>query len=78
VLVSPARARARTRVGITIEGRGMCKVFVDFGDGNEQTVQGQLPSRISHTYARPGRYEVFVWTEAPCNGDASGVVQIDR
>ena len=78
VVISPTRARARASVNVTIEGRGTCKVFVDFGDGNEQTVQGQLPSRISHTFARPGRYEVFVWTEAPCSGDASGVVQIDR
>lgn len=78
LVMSPGRARARTRVNLTIEGRGSCKVFVDFADGNEQTIEGQLPLRISYSFARPGRYEVFVWTEAPCNGDAGGVVQIDR
>ncbi len=78
LVISPERARARTRIGITIEGRGTCRVFLDFADGNEQTIEGALPVRIFHTFARPGRYEVFAWTEAPCNGDAGGVVQIDR
>ena len=78
VVVAPLRARARTRVNITIEGRGTCRVFVDFGDGDEQTYDGELPVRISHTFTRPGSYEVFAWTELPCSGDASGVVQIAR
>ena len=78
LMISPGRARSRTRVNITIEGTGSCRVFVDFGDGNEQTIEGQLPARISHSFMRPGRYEVFAWTEAPCTGDAAGVVQIDR
>lgn len=78
LVISPDRARARTRVNITIEGRGSCRVFIDFADGNEQTIEGQLPTRITHTFTRPGRYEVFAWTEAPCTGDASAIVQIDR
>ena len=78
LIISPARARPRANVNITIEGRGTCKVFVDFGDGNEQTLEGQLPRRITHSFARPGRYEVFAWTEAPCSGDATGVVDVIR
>lgn len=78
LVISPTRARVQTRVSITIEGRGTCRVFVDFADGNEQTIDGQLPVRISHTFTRPGSYEVFAWTEAPCTGDAGGTVAVDR
>jgi hypothetical protein len=78
LVISPQRTRARAVVNITIEGRGGWRVFVDFDDGKEQTIEGQLPLRVSHTFVRPGRYEVFAWTEAPCRGDGSGVVQIDR
>ena len=78
LVISPARARAQSRIAITIEGRGTCRVFLDFSDGNEQAIEGALPVKIFHTFTRAGNYEVFAWTEAPCSGDASGVVQIDR
>ena len=78
LVVSPDRARIRSRISVTIEGRGTCRVFVDFDDGNEQTIEGPLPLRIVHSYARPGRYDVFAWTDPPCTGDASRIVQIER
>lgn len=78
VVVSPSPAVVRSRVSIRIEGRGTCPVTVDFGDGNEESVDAALPVRLFHTYARPGRYEVFAWTESPCTGDASSTVEIRR
>lgn len=78
LVVSPDRARTRSRVSITIQGRGTCRVLVDFGDGNERTIEGSFPVQIVHSYARPGRYEVFAWTDSPCSGDATGIIQIER
>ena len=78
LVVTPNPARSQSRVSIAIEGRGTCPVTVRFGDGSEEAVEGALPIRVVHRYARPGRYEVFAWTTAPCTGDASGVVEIRR
>ncbi|MEO6213467.1 MAG: hypothetical protein ABIP65_07545 [Vicinamibacterales bacterium] len=78
LVVSPSQAPTQSRVNIRIEGRGTCPVTVDFGDGEEQFIEAALPVRIFHSYARPGNYEVFAWTEAPCTGDASAVIQIRR
>jgi hypothetical protein len=78
LVISPNPALPQSRVSFAIEGRGTCTVRVRFGDGAEESVEGALPLRVSHRYARPGRYEVFAWAAAPCTGDASGEVQIRR
>lgn len=78
VVVSPNPVRAQSRVNLAIEGTGTCPVTVDFGDGTDQSMEGTLPLRVFHTYARPGRYEVFTWSNAPCAGDATAVVQVRR
>jgi hypothetical protein len=78
VVVSPNPALPQSRVSIAVEGSGTCPVTVDFGDGADQSIEGTLPLRVFHSYARPGRYEVFAWTEAPCSGDARTVVQVRR
>jgi len=78
VVVAPNPAPVQSRVSIAIEGSGTCPVTVDFGDGTDQSIEGTLPLRVFHSYARPGRYEVFTWTAAPCTGEASAVVQIRR
>lgn len=78
LVVSPDPARTRSRVSLRIEGRGTCQVTVDFGDGNEESIEGQLPVRIFHTYARPGRYEIHATTASPCSGDARTVLQVRR
>ena len=78
LVVSPAQALTGARVSIAIEGHGTCGVTVDFGDGNEESIEAALPARIFHRYARPGRYEVFAWTASPCRGDASAIVQVRR
>ncbi len=76
LVVSPSPAQIRSRVTISIEGRGTCPITVDFGDGNEESIEAALPAQVFHRYARPGRYEVFAWTQSPCSGDASAVIQV--
>ncbi|CAN5677042.1 hypothetical protein BH18ACI5_BH18ACI5_28910 [soil metagenome] len=78
LVISPNPAAIQSRVSIAIEGSGTCPVTVDFGDGTDQSIEGTLPLRVLHSYARPGRYEVFAWSEAPCTGDAGAVVQVRR
>lgn len=78
LVVFPDPARMRSNVTLTIEGRGTCRVTVDLDDGNEQTVEGRLPVRIVHRYARAGRYDVFAWAAAPCSGDAGVVIRVER
>jgi len=78
LVAEPNPAAPRARVSIRIEGSGTCRVTVDFDDGAEEAIEGALPLRIFHSYARPGRYEVFAWTESPCSGDAGAVIQVRR
>jgi plastocyanin len=74
--ISPNPAATQARVGFTIDGRGTCPITVDFGDGSDQQIKTLLPAQISHTYARAGRYEIFAWSEAPCRGEATGLVRV--
>ena len=74
--IAPNPATTQARVAFTIDGRGTCPVTVDFGDGTDQQIRTVLPAQISHTYARPGSYEIFAWSEAPCSGEATGSVRV--
>jgi hypothetical protein len=74
--IAPNPATVRTRIAFTIDGRGKCPVTVDFGDGTDQTLEAPLPAKISHTYLRPGLYEVFAWADDPCRGEATGSVRV--
>lgn len=74
--IAPNPAEIRARVSITLDGRGTCPVTVDFADGTDQAVEAPLPATISHTYARPGLYEMFAWAEAPCSGEATASVRV--
>lgn len=78
LVISPSPALTRSRVSVRIEGRGSCAVTVDFGDGSEESIEAALPARIFHSFARPGRYEVVAWTDAPCTGTARALVQVRR
>jgi hypothetical protein len=77
VVVSPSPAQTRSRVSISIEGRGTCSVTVNFGDGNEEAIEAALPARVFHRYVRPGRYEVLARAQSPCSGEASAVIQVE-
>jgi PKD repeat protein len=74
--IAPNPTATRSRVALTIDGRGTCPITVDFGDGTDQAIKTPLPAQISHTYARSGTYEVFAWAEAPCTGEATGSVRV--
>lgn len=76
IKVAPNPVPSRTRATITIDGRGTCPVTVDFGDGRDQAIRAPLPAQISHMYARGGLYEVYAWTEAPCEGEATASVRV--
>jgi hypothetical protein len=76
--VQPRWARPNESIAVTVSGAGTCRMKVDLGDGRSREMTGSLPHRFTHRYASPGDYEVFVWTEAPCVGDATSVVRVRR
>ena len=76
--VQPRWARPNEAVALTVSGAGTCRMKVDLGDGRSREMTGSLPHRFTYRYASPGDYEVFVWTEAPCAGDAASVVRVRR
>jgi hypothetical protein len=78
VEIQPRFARPTEPIAFTIAGSGTCRLRVDLGDGRSREMTAALPHRFTYRYPSPGDYEVFVRTEAPCAGDASGVVRIRR
>jgi len=75
--LSPNPTRPGTPVTITLEGRGGCGVAVDFGDGNNQTLQGELPRRVRHNYLIGGDYPVVATAQAPCTGTHRVVLRVE-
>ena len=73
--VEAGPATDAAEVIVNVEGRGTCRVQLDLGDGTRQTLEGALPARLSHTYAKPGTYELHAVAEDPCRGDVR--LQID-
>jgi hypothetical protein len=63
-------------VTITLDGRGACAVTVEFGDGNAQSVQGELPQRVRHNYPAAGTYTVSAAAQGPCTGAHRTVVNV--
>ncbi|MCA1651928.1 MAG: PKD domain-containing protein [Acidobacteria bacterium] len=76
--VTPNPVPANRPVNILIEGAGNCRVAIDFGDGNTQTVSGTLPRAVSHVYAAPRRYAIEAQAEAPCTGRTHAEVEVRR
>jgi plastocyanin len=56
----------RTPVTITLQGSGSCRIGVDFGDGNSQDLNGQLPLIVRHTYAVAGSYAIVAIPARSC------------
>lgn len=63
---------------VTIDGTGKCAVFVDFGDGQAEKHDVELPAKVRHTYAKSGTYEIHARTQDPCRGEGRVQVQIKR
>lgn len=76
--VTPNPVAANRPVNILIEGAGNCRVSIDFGDGNTQTVSGTLPRAISHVYTVPRAYAIEAQAEAPCTGRTRTQLEVRR
>jgi len=66
------------QVTITIDGRGDCAVALDYGDGTTDKVEGTLPLRRTHKYAKPGSYQLRAVAADPCRGEATLKVEVSR
>lgn len=75
--IAPTPAAVHTAAVITLRGSGNCRVEVDFGDGNTQTVAGELPLTLRHTYALPRRYTVAAVPQSPCTERRSLVLEVN-
>ena len=78
VSVEPGPATDAPEIIATIEGRGACAVMLSFGDGKQQKIEGTLPAKASHTYEKPGTYELHAVAAEPCRGDVRLNVDVRR
>jgi hypothetical protein len=78
VSVEPGPATDAAEIVATIHGRGVCAVMMSFGDGKQQNVEGTLPLKVSHTYEKPGTYELQAVAAEPCRGEVRLSVDVRR
>jgi plastocyanin len=78
VSVEPGPATDAAEIVATIHGRGACVVMMSFGDGKQQKVEGTLPAKVSHTYEKPGTYELHAVAAEPCRGEVLLSVDVRR
>jgi hypothetical protein len=76
--VEPGPSAEAPEVIVNVEGRGTCKVLLDFGDGKQQTLDGALPAKATHRYGGPGSYELHATAESPCRGDLRLNIDVSR
>ena len=74
--VSPASAAPRSRVAITLQGAGPCRMTLDFGDGNTQELNGDLPMSARHAYAAAGSYTIVASPTGRCTERRTTTVAI--
>ena len=74
----PAAAILGEPVTIIVKGTGSCSIVLDFDDGQERRVSGQLPQRVTYRFKEVGAHEVMVWTDEPCTGSGEAVVRVRR
>ena len=73
---TPKVGVVRQPVAINIAGRGACRYTLDFGDGNRQEMNGELPQRVNHTYTVVQAYTVIAAPVAPCAGKFTERLQV--
>lgn len=78
ITVEPGPSTDAPEIIATIDGRGSCVVMVDFGDGMSQKVEGTLPAKVTHIYAKTGTYELHAAAADPCRGDVRLSVDVRR
>jgi PKD repeat protein len=76
--VEPGPSTEAPEVIVNVEGRGNCSVLLDFGDGKQEKLQGELPAKVSHVYGAPGSYELHAAAESPCRGDVRLHIDVKR
>ncbi|MBD0324676.1 MAG: hypothetical protein ICV72_15020 [Aldersonia sp.] len=76
--VEPGASTDAPEIVVNVEGRGTCRVVMDFGDGKTETIEAALPSKVSHVYGAPGAYELRATAEDPCRGDLRVKVDVKR
>jgi hypothetical protein len=72
----PQTANVGERVGITVEGSGVCAYRLDFGDGTSEERSRELPDRLTRSYQAIGIYRVSAVGEPPCTGAVSTQVEV--
>lgn len=75
VLAELASATA-PEVVVTIDGKGACTVFVDYGDGQSEKHDVTLPAKVNHKYLKGGSYEIHARTQEPCRGEGRVRIEI--
>jgi hypothetical protein len=76
--IRPAAATVDQAISMTVRGSGTCRFTVDFGDGKSRALTETLPHELSYRYQEPGDYQIFIWTEPPCGGEATAEARVRR
>jgi hypothetical protein len=63
-------------VVVTVEGKGACTIVVDFGDGESEKRDVELPAKVNHKYLKGGSYEIHARTQEPCRGEGRVRIEI--
>jgi hypothetical protein len=73
----PAGAPTSAR-SIRVNGTGRCAYTLNYGDGNTEGRNADLPDVVRHNYPADGRYTVVATASAPCGGTAQAQLVIGR
>ena len=63
---------------IRVNGSGRCAYTLNYGDGNTEGRNADLPDVVRHNYPADGRYTVVATASAPCAGTAQAPLIIGR
>jgi hypothetical protein len=74
--VEPGPAPDAPEIIVTVHGRGVCAVALDFGDGKQRKFDGPLPTTLRHTYDKAGTYELRAVAADPCRGDIRMSIEV--
>lgn len=61
---------------IRVTGAGRCAYTLEFGDGNSEGRNADLPDVVRHNYPASGRYTVVASAAAPCTGKAQSTILV--
>jgi hypothetical protein len=61
---------------VILSGKGACSVVVDFGDGESEKRDVELPAKVNHKYVKGGAYEIHARALEPCRGEGRVRIEI--